>query len=283
MRMSTILDGHKIAAEWRLETQIRVSQLLERNVTPGLAVVLIGHDPASEIYVRNKAKQATKIGIHSEVRRLPEDVSQAELSTVIRSLNLDPAIDGILVQLPLPAQIDEEAVLLAVDPHKDVDGFHPYNFGKLWSGQPELVPATAAGIMKLLATYQISVAGKQALVIGRSLIVGRPMAALLLAANATVTIAHSQTQNIAQLAQQADIIVAALGVPRFVTADFVKPGAVVIDVGTNRVAGKLVGDVDFASVQAQTSYITPVPGGVGPMTIAALLSQTVDLAEKRLI
>lgn len=279
--MSTILDGKKVAAAWRLETQIRVSQLLEHQVVPGLAVVLVGHDPASEIYVRNKVKQATKIGIHSVVKRLPEDTSEVALLQVIRELNADPEIDGILVQLPLPDQIDEETILLAVDPNKDVDGFHPYNFGRLWSGQRGLVPATAAGIMKLLADYRISVAGKNALVIGRSLIVGRPLAALLLAANATVTIAHSQTQNVAQLAQQADIVVAALGVPKYVTSDFIKPGAVVIDVGTNRVDGKLVGDVDFDSVASKAAFITPVPGGVGPMTIAALLSQTVDLAQKR--
>lgn len=279
--MSTILDGKKVAAAWRLETQIRVSQLLEHQVVPGLAVVLVGHDPASEIYVRNKVKQATKIGIHSVVKRLPEDTSEVALLQVISELNADPEIDGILVQLPLPDQIDEETILLAVDPNKDVDGFHPYNFGRLWSGQRGLVPATAAGIMKLLADYRISVAGKNALVIGRSLIVGRPLAALLLAANATVTIAHSQTQNVAQLAQQADIVVAALGVPKYVTSDFIKPGAVVIDVGTNRVDGKLVGDVDFDSVASKAAFITPVPGGVGPMTIAALLSQTVDLAQKR--
>ncbi|GEL12711.1 bifunctional protein FolD [Lapidilactobacillus concavus] len=279
--MSTILDGKKVAAAWRLETQIRVSQLLEHQVVPGLAVVLVGHDPASEIYVRNKVKQATKIGIYSVVKRLPEDTSEVALLQVIRELNADPEIDGILVQLPLPDQIDEETILLAVDPNKDVDGFHPYNFGRLWSGQRGLVPATAAGIMKLLADYRISVAGKNALVIGRSLIVGRPLAALLLAANATVTIAHSQTQNVAQLAQQADIVVAALGVPKYVTSDFIKPGAVVIDVGTNRVDGKLVGDVDFDSVASKAAFITPVPGGVGPMTIAALLSQTVDLAQKR--
>lgn len=279
--MSTILDGKKVAAAWRLETQIRVSQLLEHQVVPGLAVVLVGHDPASEIYVRNKVKQATKIGIHSVVKRLPEDTSEVALLQVIRELNADPEIDGILVQLPLPDQIDEETILLAVDPNKDVDGFHPYNFGRLWSGQRGLVPATAAGIMKLLADYRISVAGKNALVIGRSLIVGRPLAALLLAANATVMIAHSQTQNVAQLAQQADIVVAALGVPKYVTSDFIKPGAVVIDVGTNRVDGKLVGDVDFDSVASKAAFITPVPGGVGPMTIAALLSQTVDLAQKR--
>lgn len=279
--MSTILDGKKAAAAWRLETQIRVSQLLEHQVVPGLAVVLVGHDPASEVYVRNKVKQATKIGIHSVVKRLPEDTSEVALLQVISDLNADPEIDGILVQLPLPDQIDEEAILLAVDPNKDVDGFHPYNFGRLWSGQRRLVPATAAGIMKLLADYRISVAGKNALVIGRSLIVGRPLSALLLAANATVTIAHSQTQNVAQLAQQADIVVAALGVPKYVTSDFIKPGAVVIDVGTNRVDGKLVGDVDFDSVASKAAFITPVPGGVGPMTIAALLSQTVDLAQKR--
>ena len=212
---------------------------------------------------------------------MPTTATQEEVLAVVAELNHDPEVDGILVQLPLPAQINEEAVLLAVDPKKDVDGFHPMNLGKLWSGQPELVPATAAGIMRLLADYHIQVEGQNVLIIGRSLIVGRPLAGLFLAADATVTIAHSHTKNTLELARQADIVVAAIGQANFVTADFIKPGAVVIDVGTNRIDGHLVGDVEYATVGQQAGFITPVPGGVGPMTIAALLSQTTDLAEKR--
>lgn len=279
--MAIILDGKATARDWRAETAHRVAQLATAQIIPGLAVVLVGHDPASELYVRMKARQAEKVGIRSIVRRLPATVSQTELLAVIDELNQDITIDGILVQLPLPAQIDEAAILLAVAPAKDVDGFHPYNLGQLWSGRSELVPATAAGIMKLLQNYQIDVAGKNAVVLGRSLIVGRPIAGLLLAADATVTIVHSHSQNVAALTQAADLVVAALGQANYVTADFVKPGAVVIDVGTNRVNGKLIGDVDYQAVAPIASYITPVPGGVGPMTVAALLSQTTDLAEKR--
>lgn len=279
--MAIILDGKATARDWRAETAHRVAQLATAQIIPGLAVVLVGHDPASELYVRMKARQAEKVGIRSIVRRLPATVSQTELLAVIDELNQDITIDGILVQLPLPAQIDEAAILLAVAPAKDVDGFHPYNLGQLWSGRSELVPATAAGIMKLLQNYQIDVAGKNAVVLGRSLIVGRPIAGLLLAADATVTIVHSHSQNVAALTQAADLVVAALGQANYVTADFVKPGAVVIDVGTNRVNGKLIGDVDYQAVAPIASYITPVPGGVGPMTVASLLSQTTDLAEKR--
>ncbi|WP_125605545.1 bifunctional methylenetetrahydrofolate dehydrogenase/methenyltetrahydrofolate cyclohydrolase FolD [Lapidilactobacillus bayanensis] len=280
--MTTILDGKAVAKKWRAATKTRVEQLLaSRHIVPTLAVVLVGEDPASQIYVRNKIKMAQRVGIRSINQTLPATATQAEVLAVVAELNADPEVDGILVQLPLPDQISEETVLLAVDPHKDVDGFHPFNLGKLWSGQPELVPATAAGIMHLLAEYQLDVDGKNVLIIGRSLIVGRPLAGLFLAANATVTIAHSHTQNIQTLAQQADIIVAAIGQANFVTADLVKPGAVVIDVGTNRINGHLVGDVDYELVAEKADFITPVPGGVGPMTIAALLSQTTDLAEKR--
>lgn len=280
--MTTILDGKASAKKWRTETKTRVEQLVEqRGIVPTLAVVLVGEDPASQIYVRNKMKMAKRVGINSVNKKLPATATQAEVLATINELNNDPEVDGILVQLPLPEQIDEEAILLAVDPNKDVDGFHPINLGKLWGGQPDLVPATAAGIMRLLSDYQIEVDGKNVLVIGRSLIVGRPLAGLLLAANATVTIAHSHTQNIKELAQQADIVVAAIGQANFVTADFIKPGAVVIDVGTNRIDSHLVGDVAYDSVAEQAGAITPVPGGVGPMTIAALLSQTTDLAEKR--
>lgn len=279
--MAIILDGKATARDWRAETAHRVAQLATAQIIPGLAVVLVGHDPASELYVRMKARQAEKVGIRSIVHRLPATVSQTELLAVINELNQDTTIDGILVQLPLPAQIDEAAILLAVAPAKDVDGFHPYNLGQLWSGRSDLVPATAAGIMKLLQSYQIDVAGKNAVVLGRSLIVGRPIAGLLLAADATVTIVHSHSQNVAALTKAADLVVAALGQANYVTADFVKPGAVVIDVGTNRVNGKLIGDVDYQAVAPIASYITPVPGGVGPMTVAALLSQTTDLAEKR--
>ncbi|WP_461218953.1 bifunctional 5,10-methylenetetrahydrofolate dehydrogenase/5,10-methenyltetrahydrofolate cyclohydrolase [Lapidilactobacillus salsurivasis] len=277
---ATLLDGKTTARTWRAATKARVDQLRQAAITPGLAVVLVGHDPASEIYVRNKARQAEQVGITSIVERLPEDTTQAAVLALVDRLNHDPHVDGILVQLPLPAQLDETAVLLAVAPAKDVDGFHPFNLGQLWSGHPDLVPATAAGIMALLEAYQLPVAGKNAVVLGRSLIVGRPVAALLLAADATVTVAHSHTQAVEKLAQQADILIAAVGQANFVTPAFVKPGAVVIDVGTNRVAGHLVGDV-AAAVADKAGYLTPVPGGVGPMTIAALLSQTVDLAERR--
>ncbi|MFC6315999.1 bifunctional 5,10-methylenetetrahydrofolate dehydrogenase/5,10-methenyltetrahydrofolate cyclohydrolase [Lapidilactobacillus achengensis] len=277
---ATLLDGKTTARTWRAATKARVDQLRQAAITPGLAVVLVGHDPASEIYVRNKARQAEQVGITSIVERLPEDTTQAAVLALVDRLNHDPHVDGILVQLPLPVQLDETAVLLAVAPAKDVDGFHPFNLGQLWSGHPDLVPATAAGIMALLEAYQLPVAGKNAVVLGRSLIVGRPVAALLLAADATVTVAHSHTQAVEKLAQQADILIAAVGQANFVTPAFVKPGAVVIDVGTNRVAGHLVGDV-AAEVASQAGYLTPVPGGVGPMTIAALLSQTVDLAERR--
>lgn len=280
--MTTILDGKASAKAWRAETKTRVAQLAaERQIVPTLAVVLVGEDPASQIYVRNKIKMAKQVGIKSINKTLPTTATQEEVLAVVAELNHDPEVDGILVQLPLPAQINEEAVLLAVDPKKDVDGFHPMNLGKLWSGQPELVPATAAGIMRLLADYHIQVEGQNVLIIGRSLIVGRPLAGLFLAADATVTIAHSHTKNTLELARQADIVVAAIGQANFVTADFIKPGAVVIDVGTNRIDGHLVGDVEYATVSQQAGFITPVPGGVGPMTIAALLSQTTDLAEKR--
>lgn len=279
---TTILDGKASAKAWRAETKTRVAQLAaERQIVPTLAVVLVGEDPASQIYVRNKIKMAKQVGIKSINKTLPTTATQEEVLAVVAELNHDPEVDGILVQLPLPAQINEETVLLAVDPKKDVDGFHPMNLGKLWSGQPELVPATAAGIMRLLADYHIQVEGQNVLIIGRSLIVGRPLAGLFLAADATVTIAHSHTKNTLELARQADIVVAAIGQANFVTADFIKPGAVVIDVGTNRIDGHLVGDVEYATVSQQAGFITPVPGGVGPMTIAALLSQTTDLAEKR--
>lgn len=279
---TTILDGKASAKAWRAETKTRVAQLAaQRQIVPTLAVVLVGEDPASQIYVRNKIKMAKQVGIKSINKTLPTTATQEEVLAVVAELNHDPEVDGILVQLPLPAQINEETVLLAVDPKKDVDGFHPMNLGKLWGGQPELVPATAAGIMRLLADYHIQVEGQNVLIIGRSLIVGRPLAGLFLAADATVTIAHSHTKNTLELARQADIVVAAIGQANFVTADFIKPGAVVIDVGTNRIDGHLVGDVEYATVSQQAGFITPVPGGVGPMTIAALLSQTTDLAEKR--
>lgn len=280
--MATILDGKLSAKKWRAETKQRVAVLGEkRGIVPTLAVILVGEDPASQIYVRNKVKMAKRVGIRSITKTLPATASEAEVLEIIAELNQDSEVDGILVQLPLPEQINEETILLAVNPAKDVDGFHPLNLGKLWGGQPELVPATAAGIMRLLADYQLKLEGKNALIIGRSLIVGRPLAGLFLAADATVTIAHSHTSNAKELAQQADIIVAAIGQANFVTADYIKPGAVVIDVGTNRIDGHLVGDVDYDGVFTRAGYLTPVPGGVGPMTIAALLSQTTDLAEKR--
>jgi len=241
----------------------------------------VGENPASQVYVRNKENGCIKAGIRSTVIRLPEDCSQEELEKTVVSLNEDESVHGILVQLPLPKGLNEESVLRLIDPNKDVDGFHAMNSGRLMNGQPGFVPCTPLGVMKLLKNYGIDPNGKHAVVIGRSNIVGKPMAMLLLQANATVTICHSRTQNLSEITRQADILVAAVGRANFVTADMVKPGAAVIDVGINRVDGKIVGDVDFDAVSEVAGYITPVPGGVGQMTIAMLLSNTLDAAAKR--
>ena len=273
---ATLIDGRAVAKALKEEIAQRT-----QGVTPHLAVVLVGEDPASQVYVRNKENGCIKAGIRSTVIRLEEDCTQQELEETVKRLNADASVDGILVQLPLPKHLNEASVLRLIDPDKDVDGFHAMNSGRLMNGQPGFVPCTPLGVMKLLEAYGIDPAGKHAVVIGRSNIVGKPMAMLLLRANATVTICHSRTQNLADITRQADILVAAVGRANFVTADMVKAGAAVIDVGINRVDGKIVGDVDFDAVSGVAGYITPVPGGVGQMTIAMLLANTLDAAAKR--
>lgn len=272
----TVIDGKALAVKMQATLAEKTAQLKEETgLTPGLVVILVGEDAASQVYVRNKERSALAAGFKSEVVRVPETISEVELLELIARYNQDKSWHGILVQLPLPTHIDEEKILLAIDPTKDVDGFHPTNMGKLWSGHPVMIPSTPAGIMEMFKEYNIDLEGKSALVIGRSNIVGKPMAQLLLDAHATVTIAHSRTKNLPQLARQADILVVAIGRGHFVTKDFVKPGAVVIDVGMNRDEhGKLIGDVAYDEVAEVASYITPVPGGVGPMTITMLMEQT---------
>ncbi|HFI0373383.1 TPA: bifunctional methylenetetrahydrofolate dehydrogenase/methenyltetrahydrofolate cyclohydrolase [Streptococcus suis] len=273
-----VIEGKALAVKMQTALAEKTAQLkAEKGLVPGLVVILVGEDPASQVYVRNKERSALAAGFKSEVVRVPDTISEAELLELIEGYNQDDAWHGILVQLPLPAHISEEKVLLAIDPNKDVDGFHPTNMGKFWSGHPVMIPSTPAGIMEMFKEYQIELEGKSALVIGRSNIVGKPMAQLLLDANATVTIAHSRTKNLLELARQADIIVVAIGRGHFVTKEFVKPGAVVIDVGMNRDEnGKLIGDVKYDEVADLASYITPVPGGVGPMTITMLMEQTYE-------
>lgn len=279
--MGVIINGRELADKMQAEIKAEVQQLQKEGIHPGLVVLLVGENPASQTYVKNKELAASKIGIHSKVERLPETISEAELLAIIEQYNQDPVYHGILVQLPLPAQIDEEKVLLAVDPQKDVDGFHPVNMGQLFIGDPTMIPCTPYGIMKMFEAYGIELTGKRAVVIGRSNIVGKPIAQLLLMNNATVTVAHSKTVDLPAVAREADILVVAIGRGHFVTKDFVKPGAVVIDVGMNRdEQGKLIGDVKFDEVSAVASYITPVPKGVGPMTITMLMYQTVEAAKK---
>ncbi len=276
--MATVLDG-KGVSEKRLE---RLRETIdESGLDPRLATVLVGDDPASALYVRMKHQACERVHIGSINVTLPADATTSRVVETVRRLNEDPEISGILVQLPLPGGIDEEAVIAAVSPEKDVDGFHPCNLGRLFSGRPRFAPCTPAGIMTLLDEYGIDPAGRRAVVIGRSIDVGRPMAALLLNADATVTICHSRTADLSAVAREADILVAAVGRPRFVTADTVREGAVVIDVGTNRVDGKLVGDVDFEAVRERAGAITPVPGGVGPMTIATLMENTFAAAGRQ--
>lgn len=274
----TVIDGKALAVKMQAALAEKTARLkAEEGLVPGLVVILVGEDPASQVYVRNKERSALAAGFKSEVVRVPASISEEELLELIDGYNQDDAWHGILVQLPLPAHISEEKVLLAIDPEKDVDGFHPTNMGKFWSGHPVMIPSTPAGIMEMFKEYQIDLEGKTALVIGRSNIVGKPMAQLLLDANATVTIAHSRTKNLAELARQADILVVAIGRGHFVTKEFVKPGAVVIDVGMNRDDnGKLIGDVKYDEVAEVASHITPVPGGVGPMTITMLMEQTFE-------
>ncbi len=274
-----IIDGRAVAASLREAVAARASALPYR---PGLAVVLVGDDPASRVYVRNKDKAALQAGLHARTMALPADTSEATLLALIDTLNRDPQTDGILVQLPLPAHIHSETVLRAIDPAKDVDGFHPDNVAALTLGAPRLVPCTPRGIMRLLEHAQIPLRGARALVIGRSNIVGKPVAALLLAQNATVTIAHSATRDVAAECRRAEIIVAAVGRPEMVRGDWIAPGATLIDVGINRTeAGKLVGDIAYAEALPIAGAITPVPGGVGPMTIACLLENTLTAAIAR--
>lgn len=274
----TVIDGKALAAKMQAALAEKTARLkAEKGLVPGLVVILVGEDPASQVYVRNKERSALAAGFKSEVVRVPASISEEELLELIECYNQDDAWHGLLVQLPLPAHISEEKVLLAIDPDKDVDGFHPTNMGKFWSGHPVMIPSTPAGIMEMFKEYQIDLEGKTALVIGRSNIVGKPMAQLLLDANATVTIAHSRTKNLEELARQADILVVAIGRGHFVTKEFVQPGAVVIDVGMNRDEnGKLIGDVKYDEVAEVASHITPVPGGVGPMTITMLMEQTFE-------
>jgi methylenetetrahydrofolate dehydrogenase (NADP+)/methenyltetrahydrofolate cyclohydrolase len=273
-----IIDGKAVAAE--VEAEVR-QELAKLGFAPNLVVMRVGNDPASEVYVRNKARKAKELGLRGTELIFDESMSEAQLLGQIDRLNRDDDVDGILVQLPLPKQIDSKKVIRAIDPRKDVDGFHPMNVGLLHLGQPSLVPCTPAGVMRLIASTGTKVEGARAVVIGRSDIVGKPVAALLLRENATVTICHSRTRDLPAVAREADVLVAAIGKPRFVTANMVKRGAVVIDVGINRVDGKLAGDVDFQSVRDIASWITPVPGGVGPMTIAMLMSNTVTAAKVR--
>lgn len=275
---ATMIDGRAVAKAFKEEIALRTQRMVEAGIVPHLAVVLVGENPASQVYVRNKENACIKAGISSTVIRMNESCTQQELEDTVLRLNEDDSVHGILVQLPLPKHLDEAAVLRLIDPDKDVDGFHAMNSGKLMNGQAAFVPCTPLGVMKLLEAYNIPVRGKHAVVIGRSNIVGKPMAMLLLHADATVTICHSRTQNLSEITRQADILVAAVGKAGFVTPDMVKPGAVVIDVGINRVDGQIVGDVS-PEVAQTAGYLTPVPGGVGQMTIALLLANTLDAAE----
>ena len=277
-----ILDGKALAARIKSELAGEVSALRARGVEPGLAVVLVGEDPASQIYVRNKTASSAQVGIRTFDHRLPSSTSQSELAALVAKLNADPAVDGILLQLPLPAGLDARQILPAVDPRKDVDGIHPDNLGHLVMGEPRFVACTPFGIMKLVEESGLAPAGIDAVVVGRSNMVGKPMAALLTNANATVTLCHSKTRDLGAVVARADLVVAAVGRPEMVRGAWIKPGAVVIDVGINRRAdGKLLGDVEFTAAAERASAITPVPGGVGPMTIAMLLFNTVTAAKRR--
>jgi len=278
-----LLDGKQIASEVRAGVATRVAERITagRRV-PGLAVIQVGEDPASSVYVGSKRRACAEVGFHSESHDLPDTTSQAELLALIDRLNGDPAVDGILVQLPLPAAIDADAVIERIDPAKDVDGFHPYNIGRLALRSPQLRPCTPRGIMSLLGRTGIELAGLDAVVVGQSNIVGRPMALELLAARCTVTVCHSRTRDLADKVSRADIVVAAVGKPAFVPGNWIRDGAVVIDVGINRLDdGRLVGDVDFDAARERAAWITPVPGGVGPMTVATLLENTADAADAR--
>lgn len=279
--MANIIDGKAISAAIRAEIKEETLAFEKENgIRPGLAVIIVGEDPASQVYVRNKRRACDEVGFYSEAYELPASTTQEELNALVDKLNADPAIHGILCQLPLPKHLDENEVILRIDPKKDVDAFHPANVGRIMIGDYSFLPCTPAGVMALLQRSGIDVTGKECVVVGRSNIVGKPQAMLLLHANGTVTICHSRTKNLAEVCRRADILIAAIGKADFFTADMVKEGAVVIDVGMNRRAdGKLTGDVDFASVAPKASYITPVPGGVGPMTITMLMKNTLTAAK----
>ena len=278
-----ILDGKKMSESLRKEIAERVGRLKEQGVTPGLAVILVGNDPASEIYVRNKGNGCAETGMYSRTIQMPEETSQEQLEAAIDALNNDPAIHGILVQLPLPKHLDEQAALKKILPEKDVDGFHLINAGHMLTGTEGVIACTPRGALYMIKNTGLDLNGKEAVVIGRSNIVGKPMAMLLMRENCTVTVCHSRTKDLAEHTRRADILVAAVGKAGFVTADMVKPGAIVIDVGINRVDGKVRGDVDFDAVKEVAGWITPVPGGVGKMTITMLLMNTVEAAERTLL
>ena len=278
--MAKLIDGKAVSASVRAQVAQEVQELKSKGLHPGLAVVIVGDDPASRTYVNNKKKACAETGIYSEEYALPATTTQEELLSLVRSLNEKPEIHGILVQSPLPNGLDEEAVIEEINPQKDVDAFHPQNVGRIMIGNFHFLPCTPAGVIELIRSQGIEIAGKRCVVIGRSNIVGKPMAMLLLHNHGTVTICHSKTRDLAEICREADILVAAVGRPKFVTENMVKPGAVVIDVGMDRDEhGKLCGDVDFANVEPKAGYITPVPGGVGPMTIAMLLRNTVTAAK----
>lgn len=279
--MANIIDGKLVSAAVKERVAAEVKALNQKGISVCLAVILVGSDPASQIYVANKKKACEQLGIISKEYLLPETTTQDELLSLVKELNADKTVNGILCQLPLPKGLDEKVVIEAIDPNKDVDAFHPVNVGRIMIGDYDFLPCTPAGVMEMLAYYNIDVCGKECVVIGRSNIVGKPMGMLLLHKNGTVTIAHSRTKNLSEVTRRADILVAAVGKAKFVTADMVKDGAVVIDVGMNRADGKLCGDVDFDAVSEKASYITPVPGGVGPMTIATLMQNTLTAAKRQ--
>jgi len=276
-----IIDGKAIANKLKLQIRQEVDHLKARGVQPGLAAVLVGDNPASVIYVRNKRKACDEVGIYSEEHRLPEQTKQEDLLHLIESLNSNSKINGILIQLPLPKQIDTDRVLNAVSPAKDVDGLHPYNVGRLTMGTPQFVPCTPAGVIAMLDEHKIQIEGQRAVIVGRSNLVGRPLSLLLMHRHATITVCHSRTKEIGAVCREGDILVAAIGKPKFITAEMVKKGAVVIDVGINRLeTAQLVGDVDFDPVSKKAGWITPVPGGVGPMTVVMLMYNTLQAAKR---
>jgi len=278
----TLIDGKSLAKKIEEDIAKEVKELKTKGVVPGLAVILVGDDPASHTYVNMKEKSCKNVGFYSIVHKMPETISQEEIIETIKMMNENPRIDGILVQLPLPKHIDTTKILEVIEPKKDVDGFHPYNMGRVVEGLDAFAPCTPIGVMEMFKEYNIELKGKDVCVVGASNIVGKPMAALLLNANATVTITHIYTKDLASHTKKADIVVVGVGVPKLIKADMIKEGAVVIDIGINRLeSGKLVGDVDFENVSKKCSYITPVPGGVGPMTIAMLIKNTIKAAQKR--